>query len=824
MSSLLRANVRAHTRRYVATGVAIAISMAFVLAALAFGQGLNSSISSSISESFRGASVVVDAADRPFGEAELARLESVDGVSEAVPQVQTAFRLTKDAQRSIAIASTLNPDSLYQPPLEAGRLPNNDSEIALSTSDAKLLNVSIGDSVDARSWDDEAAPTSFSVVGIIKSGAFFSMRSSVLTLGAMQKIDPYIAPYRVFVVADAPAVLSATDQDALAGRINSDLGNDEARAAHVVVADQLSRQGMNSAASAAMLLIFPAIAIAVALIVVSTTFKVIVEQRRRELALLRCIGATGKQVRRLLLKETLIVGLTSSLIGVLIGVLIAAGGMSFADLSETFLDAVLSVNVVSALGVLILGTLLTIIAGLAPTRGATKIPPLAALASTDSESTSARKRRTVSTVLSVLALLAGAGILWLGISTVRADPNSPNVNGFLIALLGGIIAFISSVAVMSMLLPVLTRLTGSIGRGVIGRLAARNAVRNPSRTAATGTAVIIGTALVVTMLTGATSLRATLNSEVDARRPFDLTVSGASTNLPENLIDKIAAISGVEDAGAIPAAEGTYSFADGTEVTTTIYSDLNMPRLAHSDIVTAAPGTVIVDSETAQRLSSDTLSLCGPRTCETFTVRTAAWASNGMWMNEADFEKLGGNSASVGLIQVKLSEDADANSVIRDIQNLDSSLVARGAAQERQMYESAINAILLVVTALLGVSVLVALVGLANTLSLSVAERTRENGLLRAMGLTKKQMMQMLAVESLIIAVTAAIVGTLIGLTFGWLGLAALPLDVEKLAFTVPWLQLGGVLTIAIIAALLASVLPGRRAARISPVEALAHE
>ena len=140
------------------------------------------------------------------------------------------------------------------------------------------------------------------------------------------------------------------------------------------------------------------------------------------------------------------------------------------------------------------------------------------------------------------------------------------------------------------------------------------------------------------------------------------------------------------------------------------------------------------------------------------------------------------------------------------------------------MYTKIIDKLMLVLVGLLGVSVLVSLVGVANTLSLSVAERTRENGLLRALGLTRRQMKNLLALEALFLSMTGALIGVSMGVAFGWVGVMSLPIEGATPVLSVPWLQLVGVCVVAIVSALIASWLPGRRAAKVSPSEALATE
>jgi len=174
-------------------------------------------------------------------------------------------------------------------------------------------------------------------------------------------------------------------------------------------------------------------------------------------------------------------------------------------------------------------------------------------------------------------------------------------------------------------------------------------------------------------------------------------------------------------------------------------------------------------------------------------------------------------------IIIKLADGADVEAVQSALLK-DSQLSINGSALERQMYTKVIDQMMMVLVGLLGVSVVVSLVGVANTLSLSVAERTRENGLLRALGLTRRQMKSLLALEALFLSLTGALIGVGLGIAFGWVGIMSLPIVGATPVMSVPWLQLVGVCAVAIVSALVASWLPGRRAAKVSPSEALATE
>ncbi|WP_182050749.1 ABC transporter permease [Changpingibacter yushuensis] len=823
MQSLLMNNLRTHARRYIATGVAIAISVAFVLAALAFGSALESSLSQGVEDTYEGSSVVIQPGDAGIDsttvQSNLDAIRSVDGVADAVVQQTTYLQLANGGKRLSLSAGSANPSPLYQPTLTAGTLPSEAGTIALPASAAGALGVAVGDSVQVRgAMSDENTETTLTVSGVLDSAGLFSV-STAITNDADTLRDAYASA--IFVVAD-----DRVAQEDLAARIITALEGEglDVQTSDAVIQDRLNQLSLNTATTTAMLLVFPAIAIVVALIVVSTTFNVTIEQRRRELALLRCVGATGKQVKNLLLKETMLVGLTASALGVVLGYILTGLGLWVADISDSFGSATSSISPVSAIVVLLFGTLLTVLAGRRPANGVTRIPPLAALQVDQSDVGGSNSKRFGFHTATAVLTIAGFGGTWYGISLVHATEADNTEVGFLIALLGMVLALIGAVMAVSIALPTLVKVLGAPLRGVVGRLAAQNAMRNKARTAATGTSVVIGITLVVTMLVGASSLSATLNGEVDAARPVDLSVSSQDGLLTQKEVTAIGNVDGVAATVAIAQASGSYEGTDGDTHAVAVMRDADLSEVAHSPVMQATEGTVLLSESEAANLGS-TVDVCVASACKELKVAVDSRAYDGtVLVNPTDYEMLGGSDSDISSVVVKLAEEADPSTIITNINAIDDSLTAEGAVQERQMYEQAINVALMIVVALLGVAVIVALVGVSNTLSLSVVERTRENGLLRAMGLTRRKMLAMLAIESVLVSLAAALAGTALGVLFGWLGLQALPLNVTNTILTIPWLQLVGVIALAVCAAVLASVIPGRKAGRVSPVEALAHE
>ena len=876
-SKITRANVKTHARRYIATGLAVIISMMFVAASLVVSGGITGLLTRSITDQFTGAAAEISATAASVSTEESSEgsdstsddihklaqsIASVPGVSSTAVQMETWNEIKANNHTVARALQAINPQPFFQPHIAEGRLPK-DGEILLDENSAKTLAVKIGDSVSLEVFSssegsseessDDSTGNAAQSGADATSSAFTTLHLTVSGLsqaGIMSIPSAYVTPHTATDMGAVPTTLlvasSDTDtspqaQDRLVAKLQQQLGpnsNFEVQAVHTSIENQLEEIKAGSAVMTALLLIFPVIALVVAAIVVHTTFQVVLEQRRRELALLRALGATSKQVRSILMRETFTVGFVSSLIGVILGAVLGVFAVYTGGMATSWRQAVETLSPVTLLLALAVGTVITVLVGLRPALGMSRQRPLVALSPINQTAPAARKRHTVRLVIGLVGLALCLALIAWSLSTRSSDTSSSTTLWiFMACFFAGMAGLVFAILAASVLLPHLTNLAGrALGNKPVARMARENTRRNPDRTAATGTGIIIGVTLIVLMMTGGLSSKATLVDYLNEARPIDLVITAPShpSELGGTFQDKLRAVDGVE---AVTAARGTTvqvkTGQDGIDhILTSVIEVPDLSSVARNQkrLTPPPPAGSIQVGETLNQPDSlpQTMEVCGTASCQTLNVITAPIDSSVGLVAPQTLEQLAGDQTSampITQVYVRLSDTATVDNVLDAIQHLGEDLSVTGGAQERATYLKAINAILGATVGLLAVSVLVALVGLANTLSLSVAERTRENGLLRALGLSKRQMQNMLRLEATLIALVAALVGTIFGVALGWLGMEALPFDGGMTRIIViPWWQIGAVVVIAIIAALVSSWLPGRRAARTSPVEALATE
>jgi putative ABC transport system permease protein len=820
--TVLFAQVRAHAARLIASTLAVVISVGFVVGTLVLDETLRSTVLEAVGAQYVDAAAVVTTTDGTSLTDEVAALDRLDSVASVEPSWETSVQAEvpgRTGAQYLSVDTVADAPALRWQQLSAGALPDRPGEIAVSDR----ARADVGDVLTLTTYDADGTETTAAatVTGIVdlrgdpEAGLYaraFVTPQQARDWGAVDPTELRIAGAPGFseeqVRRDVATALAGRD---LAVRTGAE------QAEHTAADFTGGATGL-----AAVLLVFATVAVLVAGLVIANTFAVLLAQRTRELALLRCVGATARQVRRSVLGEALVTGVLSSALGVLAGIGLAAGVSAAVGGGESGIPlSGLSVPLY-AVGVgLLVGTLVTLLAALAPARGATRVAPLAALRPVDPAPLRSRPG-VLRLVLGLVLLLPGIALLGLGVAAA----------GVLIALPGGVLSFLGIVLLAQRAIPPVVaaagRLAGRFG-GVPAKLAAGNATRNPRRTAATATALLIGVTLTSAMVVGAASTRATATTNLDAEFPTDIVVQGSVGDLPASLLGSLEEVEGVARGNAVltgdivgPDGEPMYVHGvDPAEAGPTLRSA--------EETVLPEPGQALVPGWLAEGWAvadGDPLALTRDGRRLDLTVRLVD-QNQPLVLTAADLRSLV-SDAGVGEVWLRLT-DADSDAQVDAVDRITDATAGvapaarvTGMITQRNQINEVLDLLLLVVTGLLGIAVVIALIGVGNTLALSVVERRQENGLLRALGLTRGQLRGLLAWEAALVAGVAAVLGVLLGGAYGLIGAASVLGGVGDVVLDVPWLQVAAIVVVATLAGLLASVLPARRAARTSPVAAIA--
>ncbi|UWX96145.1 ABC transporter permease [Arthrobacter zhaoxinii] len=833
MLQVALAQVRLNARRFIAVSLAVLIAVGFLTATLIINSSSKASLTQSVGEAYRNADLLVTSdmysADSAVLDEDTAALvrdtPGVDGVY-AARQAYVTFGEGRDNVFA-QLANTSDHADLFPVEVLQGTLPAADNEIAVDKQTAELHELSEGSVLPLTSFiadpTGEQQTAEFTVTALVSDSNDPQAMGTPQLYSTSAAVDRFAEPETGFrsiqvALADGAALenVRAALQEDVSGMAGVSVRTAQEQTDEMVA----SMTGGNDILTT-ILLAFAAVALLVCALVVSNTFSVLVAQRTRELALLRCIGAARSQIRRAVIVEALVVGIVASIAGVLAAVALMGGIIAYLKTIPESGFATLAVSPLAVIVGLVVGVAMTVLAALVPARAATAVAPLAALRPAD-DVRAGTKRGRVRLSIGMVLLAVGAALLAVGTAT----------NNLLVALPGGMLSFIGVLMCATLFVPSLVRTVGRIAAplGVPGKLAALNAVRNPQRTSATSSALLIGVTLVTMMMTGAATVRTSLDGVLAAGYPVDVSISGAGNESPFTSADADAAraVEGVREAVLVPSAGmaetengpyGVYALTpeDAAKVVRDSALKLDdgiilMPKGTADKTVTVQGASGSVELKVVVSESQALQPLITARTAETLGGLPAATADTyipqpELWLSVVD----GLNTNELMDLRTDLAAAVDVE-----------DYAVSGSAIERGAYEQVIDVLLLVVTGLLGVAVVIALVGVANTLSLSVLERTRESSLLRALGLTRGQLRGMLALEAVLIAGVAALMGSVLGSLYGWLGVESALGAFAAVAPSLPWLQLTAVLAVAILAGLGASVLPARRAARLSPVAGLA--
>jgi len=827
-ASLAAAGLRGHARRLVATAAAVALSVAFVATAML---GLDA-MERGAREAVAGDVVLRDLVVWPGeGALDSAAVESLRGL-DGVEVVEASAQVYGTVDGVSTVATTAPRGSGVE--LLEGRMPST-SRQAVAGSDT---GYAVGDTVPFALYGEDGspgAPIDLEIVGVMDVGdapQFAWEDPLVVPESALVEWEPELGFSMVSLDLDGASAAEAGTLIATAAPGTTVMTGEEAGQLML----ERSMGGMDLLG--ALLLGFAAVAVVTSAMVIANTFAIVLAQRTRELALLRCVGATRSQVRRTVLTEALALGVVAATAGVLLGIAvvrIAAVVVNRLDLGAELtlrpgwpLDALLVPWLV--------GLLVTVGAAWWPTRRATRVAPLAALQPANAP-VAATRPGLLRIAVSVLLLGAGAAGLVLAVST----------HDVLIGVAAGLVSFGGVLVAAVFLVPAGIRALGALLPGVPARLAVGTTVSNPARAAATSAALLIGVTLITMTSVGAATAARTAEAEIDARYPADVMVlPGFSWEEPAtdaeegpspmdiqgvtpSAAGRVAGLEGVAVAAPLPAAFVTISAGEDWWTETPVYgideatngAALRSPRTVEA----LTPGTI--------GLGSDQLGYSGLEPGDVVTV-TGQTGSRELTVVEveasdfllpmADLLRVDASASDHAGLLVRLSDDADVGAAVADIEDAvqDEDVWVTGGAAERALLDQVLNVLVLVTTGLLGVAVIIAVVGIANTLALSVLERSRENSLLRALGLTRSQLRRMLTVEGLLLSVVSAVLGIALGVTYAWFGVRTLMPGGTETLLAFPVTRLVVILGVAIVAGLLASVLPARRAAMTAPAAGLA--
>ena len=708
--------------------------------------------------------------------------------------------------------------------LIAGSPPATSHDVVMDAATAQSYGFKVGQQVRVLGAGLKSAEA-FTITGFAQFGNEDNLVGETLaafTLPTAQRVVGETGQFDFINVVAAPGAGKAAVQRSIAQVLPPD--------AEVVTGQTIIDEDQSVVSQAlsffnTALLIFALISLFVGAFTIYNTFSIIVGQRTRELALLRVVGASRRQVFRSVLTEAAIVGLVSSAVGVGLGVLAAVGLEALVSGFGTSLPAgPLTFEPRTAIVGLAVGTLVTVVSAIGPARNAVRIPPVAALTDRPSDGAGAsptRRRLTSGTALAIL------GVLLLGIGLSKP----------VVALVGvGAMCVFIGAAVLA---PAIARpLADLLGRplaalfGTPGSLGRENSMRSPRRTAQTASALMVGLALVSAMAVFGASYSESATSSVDQAISADLLISvNGSGQLSDSVPAAVAAVPGVTTTSTVYRNQFEFksSLATLTGLTPQNLADAVILRMTAGSSAALDQGELLIDSTTAKndRLAvGDTVPVRFAYTGPTTIKIGGIYQSNALiqsYLVSSAYFLAHFRSPHPGAVLARTNGSPGVETAVSTALAPYADVQVQTRAQFEQMQVSAVNQLLGLVYALLALAVLIALIGIVNTLMLSVLERTREIGLLRAVGMRRSQVRAMIRSEAVILATFGAVIGIVIGTLMG----LALVSSLRQQGITetsVPWVRLVEFLVLAALLGLVAASWPARRAARLDVLAAIAAE
>lgn len=726
---------------------------------------------------------------------------------------------------TIAMNYTDAPNTAGEPSVSiaSGRVPDTSGEVALDRRSAELAGYELGDTV-AMVTAGSTPKVSAVLVGYAGFAGGGLAGATLVLFDTSTAQDLFVGGQDAFTSVGLTAEPGVTEQQ-LVRSVTPLLPSDAEAVTATELADEI-RTVVDTVLGFlnAFLLIFACIALVVGSFLIINTFAILVAQRSRELALIRALGASRPQVLRSVLTEAVIVGFVGATLGLLVGVGLASALRAlFANFGLDLTGTSLVFSVRTVVASYVVGIFVTMFAAYLPARRAARVPPVAAMRDDPASTEGSLRRR----------LVAGSGLGVLGAALMTTGLLG-NGTGAAVQAGGGVFAILIAVALLSPALAVPLLIgVGWIYQhvfGEVGKLATQNSLRNLRRTAATASALMIGLALVTSISILGSSVNSSIDVAIDEQFTSDFMVSNAiGQSFAPAIAEELAAVDGV---GAIAATQRTSFTVDGSSVMATAADAVSLTQVLPIQFVSGsaatADGQIALSDDTARSLSAGP----GDKIVLRFAGRDVPATVSGVYTTNY---LLSGAIVPLSTVTAGQVQRADSSIFIDAAPDVDKRQLGKRlddatldfptvTVQNKDDYSQSqrgqIDQLLYLIYALLGLAIIIAVLGIVNTLALSIIERTREVGLLRAVGLSRRQVRRMVRLEAIAIALLGAVLGIAAGLLFGVVLQHAL-VDQGITDLAVPWVRIAVFVLIAALVGVLAAVLPARRAARLNVLQAI---
>lgn len=824
----------AHKMRMLSTVFAVLLGVTLMSGTLIFTDTLTATFDNVLDDARAGVDAMVRAesdVDMPYGQVGtrmdagiIDTVRGVDGVDASALQI-TGYAQLVDADGDVVGDQEQAPafgfnwidvPALNPYVISDGRAPASDGEIVIDRGSADKGHFVVGDTATVLTQD---APVEFTITGIARFGTADSPGGATAVLFTDADAQRYLSsPGQVDGIAVEAA--DGVSQDEMVARLSEAVPDLEVVTGATLVAEDQAALHEAFGPFKIFLLVFAFVAVFVGAFMINNTFSITVAQRTKQLAMLRALGASRRQVLRSVMTEAVAIGVAGSGSGLAAGVGVAAGLKAmFVSAGVELPEGPMVISPGSMLISAAVGISVTVVSAWLPARRAGKVPPVAALRELAVDRTGSSRRRPV----------IGTGITAVGVALLLAGLGG---SGIELVGLGALLALIG-VAVLG---PVLARpVVGAFGlvlrhRGATGDMAVRNAQRNPKRTARTASSLMIGVALVAFIAVVAASVKTSFGGSVKETFTGSHIVDSGTFDgrggFSADLANDLSADPGVE---TISEERGSPAVVNGSEKLLFGFTGSTIGQIfdlgnVEGDLSTLGANGLAVDADTANERGW-TIGTEVPVTFasgeQRFTV-LATFDNASEWVGKEFVDVEAFATYMPAQLDARIYAIGD-DAAIRDVSAAYPSTEVLDADQFLEQVTGELDVILGVIYALLALAVLIALLGIANTLALSIFERTRELGLLRAVGMVRPQVRTTIRWEAIMIALFGTTLGLGVGSFFGWASVRALHSEgIEH--FTYPLGNIVVITVVACVAGAIAAIAPARRAARLDVLEALSTE